>query len=651
MTDLKIKTKLLCWVGLMVCFAFVVTIYFVASKSSRMAEESAQEIASEMANYYASYVHDEVDTGMTIARTLAQTFFTLKVSGKADRDALNQILKDAAEKNPQYIAVWTCWEPDALDGKDRMFVDKPGHDSTGRFISYWKKDGTVEPLALYETPGAGDYYLLSKESHKETVLEPYLYTTGGKQVLITSLVVPILEQDRFLGVVGIDIGLDSFQKVISGIKPFQTGSCTLISHNGLYVAYTDEKQLGKDIGSTPEKIQWKKNIKEGKGFSTTSTDTNVYRVFVPVDIGNVGTPWSLSINIPWDKIVASANEIRQFAMIIAAISLAIVLGVLYLVAHRIVKPIEKTTDLLKDIAEGNGDLTKRLTIGSKDEIGLMSRYVNQFVENTQHIIKNIAETAESLAASTQEMSAGTQQMSSGAQAQASQVQTVHYSIDQMVSGITDAAGKLHSAAQTAHETNNKALNGAEKVQLVTAGMKKIHDTVEKVSNNSEKIGAILDVIDDIADQTNLLALNAAIEAARAGEQGRGFAVVAEEVRKLAERSGGATKEISQLVNTIRQDNERAVEAVAEGMKVTAETGRAFDEIRTFAGQTNLMIDEIVQTSEQAAQTGQEVAQTAQEIAAVTQENAAGVEELAASSEEIAARAEELGALVRRFKTV
>lgn len=317
-------------VSLIILLSYIIVIITVSVKSVEMAKGSAFELTDETANRYGTYVKAEIEVAMDSARTLTRTFESMKISGITDREVMNNILKHVLKDNPHFIAIWACWEPNALDGKDNEFINMSGHDSTGRFIPYWNRFNNkldLEPLYDYETPGSGDYYLIPKNTKSETIIEPYWYPIAGNEVLLTSLVVPIICEEKFLGVVGIDITLNTFQELISGIKPFQTGYASLISNNGQYVAHNSEQ-----IGQYLEDAKAKEAIKLGKTY--TSINSDFYRVFVPINIGNTTTPWSIALSVPMDVILQKANEIRNFLIIITLISLFLIIKLINLLVKQ-----------------------------------------------------------------------------------------------------------------------------------------------------------------------------------------------------------------------------------------------------------------------------------------------------------------------------
>ncbi len=307
-------------------------------------------------------------------------------------------------------------------------------------------------------------------------------------------------------------------------------------------------------------------------------------------------------------------------IIIFAVGFAIFVGIF--LSQAIVGSVNAVVVSLRDISEGEGDLTKRLPETSSDELGTMAQYFNKFVEKIEEIISNVKDSAAQLNAATEEISSSSQQISDGAQQQSASFEELSSSVQANASNATSA----NEIAQGTAKEADKAGQGMDHTIEAMAGIEK----------SSKQITDAVAIITDIAEQTNLLALNAAIEAARAGEHGKGFAVVADEVRKLAERSGASAKEIAELI----QQSSKQVE---EGVNLSKSAGQSLKAIVDNVGKVAEQIQSIsTATQEQAA--------TMEENTSITESNAAASEQLAASAEEMAAQAEALQNMVNHFKT-
>jgi methyl-accepting chemotaxis protein len=386
---------------------------------------------------------------------------------------------------------------------------------------------------------------------------------------------------------------------------------------------------------------------------------------------------------------ARTAETVRLVVAMTAVLLAVLIGG-YLV-RSIVIPLNRVNAQLRAIAEGEGDLTRELTVASRDEIGMLGQSFNRMLRNLREIILQVRSHAEQVAASAEELNASSEQTSQAAKQIAETVQGVVLGTDKQVQGVEEgsrevqemAAGirQISSRAErvtaAAVDTSELATNGNRTIQEAVARMNGMSETIDHLSRlvrglgeRSRQIGQIVDAITDIAGQTNLLALNAAIEAARAGEHGRGFAVVADEVRKLAEQASASAGQITQLVGTIQSEIEEAVvsmqrgtEEVAAGMAGVSEAGEAFARIRAAVLDVTGQIQEVSAASRSLTASTEKVAQAMREIAGVTEttaartldvsaateEQLASMEEIHASAASLAGLAEELEKLMGRFK--
>lgn len=312
----------------------------------------------------------------------------------------------------------------------------------------------------------------------------------------------------------------------------------------------------------------------------------------------------------------------------------------YLLAGSLPKAINGLIDYSGEIVRG--DLTQSSDTRAIGEFSTLGMNLEKICKGMSAYFSRSLEHIKTLDQAGEHISASTEQISRGSQDQATQVQQLLVSVEDFATSAKHSAEEAEGAAQVAANTDRAARLGGDALEKVVEGMNLINKRITELGENSSKIGQIISVIDDIAAQTNLLALNAAIEAARAGEHGRGFAVVAEEVRHLAESSGSATKEISQLVTTIQQGTEGSVEAVEQGIGLTRDAGESFRSIQELIGKNLVLIRDLAESARNQAATSESLVVSAETIAAVT-------EEAAASTEETAAVAQELPVLSKKIK--
>ncbi len=360
---------------------------------------------------------------------------------------------------------------------------------------------------------------------------------------------------------------------------------------------------------------------------------------------------------------ADEKHALNLTITVIVISFIVVLIMVTLLIRSIKRPLNQIEELVKDIAQGEGDLTKRLTYTGNDELGAICGSFNQFVEKLHGIISLIATTSTQVAAASSQLNSTAERIATGAEEVAAQASTVATAGEEMSATSGDIAQNCQMAAEGAQRASQSASNGAEVVEATIAVMSQIADkvqesarTVESLGARSDQIGAIIGTIEDIADQTNLLALNAAIEAARAGEQGRGFAVVADEVRALAERTTRATKEIGEMIKAIQRETKGAVAAMEQGVHQveagTMEAAKSGDALREILEQVNdvaTQVHQIATAAEEQTATTSEISNNMQQITQVVQDTASGAHQSATAASQLNGNAEELQRLVRQFK--
>ena len=329
--------------------------------------------------------------------------------------------------------------------------------------------------------------------------------------------------------------------------------------------------------------------------------------------------------------------------------------------HYLERNIEIMLTELEKLSEG--DLTIYLENDTDDNIGKLFKSFNKALAKVRELIKKVYESIEATASATDQINSRTEEMANSSQEQSTQTNEVAAAIEEMTKTIVETTQNIGTAASAAKKSSEMAVKGGEAVNQSLIRMNKIAevvnksaDTVFSLGQNSDKIGEIVQVIDDIADQTNLLALNAAIEAARAGEQGRGFAVVADEVRKLAERTSKATKEISSMIKEIQNDTSKAVDSMKEGTKEVEvgktlfnEAGYVLTEIVDGGNKVSEIINQVAAASEEQSSTAEQIGNNIEEINNVSRESSNGLQQIARAAQELNRLTAGLHELITKFK--
>ena len=326
---------------------------------------------------------------------------------------------------------------------------------------------------------------------------------------------------------------------------------------------------------------------------------------------------------------------REIGLMMGGVMVLILLSITFIFRRAIARRLDNVRASLNDIAEGDGDLTRRLKVEGKDEIAQLATAFNKFADKIHALVGKIKHTATSINTATTEIAAGNIDLSQRTEEQASSLEETASSMEEMTSTVKQNADNARQANQLANAAREQAEKGGSVVNNAIAAM-------GEINSSSKKIADIIGVIDEIAFQTNLLALNAAVEAARAGEQGRGFAVVASEVRNLAQRSATAAKEIKELISD-------SVGKVDAGTELVNKSGQTLEEIVAAVKKVTDIISEIAAASQEQSSGIDQVNKAVMQMDEMTQQNAALVEEAAAASKSMEEQAKNLYTMVSMFR--
>jgi PAS domain S-box-containing protein len=385
----SIQSKITFWAGLSLVISTLILIAYSAINLRNNAVQNAQNEAIAIAQAQAINVENQLNPALTVADSLANSFAASKdpaTRTTLTREQANAILKKVLIENPQFLGTWTVWEPNAFDGQDKEFANTPLHDQTGRFIPYWVRSGedntSIEGVAIieYETPGIGDFYIIPRETQTDTIISPYFYPINNVDVLMTSLAVPIVENNKFYGVAGVDFKLDFVQNIVNEINLYDaTANAVLFTDAGTLVAVRNQPELSLRPATSifTDFAEIQPNLTENKTFITPSPDGTSLRVFTPITFGKSNTYWYIALIIPLEKITApaTASAIQQALLGLALLSIALIL--LWFVTGRVVRPVRELTNVANTISAGN--LNVIANVKSSDEIGVLANVFNTMV--------------------------------------------------------------------------------------------------------------------------------------------------------------------------------------------------------------------------------------------------------------------------------
>jgi len=569
-----------------------------AVTSDQLGSKAETELQA-VARLEATRIGNRLGESMAVAlgiRQAAQTYIAEQDLVALERQRFSRYLRGILAENPSVIGTYVAWEPNAVDAEDSRHIGQKHTFENGQYAPYWSRSGdslALRPLNLKNvfeaTDPAGAYwYNCPANERRNCLVEPYTWEMQGQQMVGTSITMPLMVDGRYYGMAGVDLALAYIQDIASQAASRLyngSGEVLVLSNEGLVAGHSANPGLiGKKLDSEAFSL-FASQLKNGQDFIGQQGDS--YVSLASIRLPNVNESWGVVIRLPKSVVLAGVAETEQIladsfntaltrqTLIGSFIAL---LGVVLLgwMARSIAAPISLTAGRVHELASSDGDLTLRLNLDRRDEVGDLANGVNAFVEKTHDIVKDIAGEMESVELTANRTSEISSQTHNRVQRQQQEIEMVAAAMNQMSASATqvaqsaaDTSGAATEAKTAVEEGSSNVYHSVDSIRELATEMTSAGSIMDQLAQDSENIGKIVEVIRGISEQTNLLALNAAIEAARAGEQGRGFSVVADEVRNLASQTQNSTTEIQALIEQLQERSRQAQEAMENGQSYTS----------------------------------------------------------------------------------
>jgi methyl-accepting chemotaxis protein len=701
---MKIKVKLsIMMIAIVAIVAGGIAIIELVKSSDiamSLAKQRAMYLARQQAQYWDGRMLNYIKTLQTLSNVM-NYYENINVADR--RPQFEATMRSVFEDEPDLVRMFTVWKPNAIDGMDSRYIGRTGSTETGQFAyALTRETGQIQAITAMVVQAVMDH-INGPDKTTVSMSDPALTNVAGKDVYIVRLIVPIINKrtNEVVGGIGCQLNINLLQPVLEKtIKDYdEISAMAIYSDNGFILAHYVPDRIGKQMKDVETQYGQYLNdavtaVDNNKEYDCLSYSavlrTNIQISIANVPIGVSKTTWSVMIGTTESYILREVNQMKSFVIILASIAILIAVIIIYFVLNSTTKPIIRVTDTLRDISEGEGDLTKRIDNNSKDEIGDLSRYFNLTLEKIKNLVLQIKKQTDILsdigndlsanmtetAAAVNEITANIQSIKGRVINQSASVTETNATMDQVVGNINklnghvETQGRNISQASSAIEemvaninsVTNTLINNAANVKTLTeasevgkTGLQEVASDIQEIARESEGLLEINSVMENIASQTNLLSMNAAIEAAHAGEAGKGFAVVADEIRKLAESSSEQSKTIGTVLKkiaesikkiTVSTDNVlKRFEAIDSGVKTVSqqeenirnameEQSEGSKQILHSASGLHETTQQVKSGSEEMLEGSKEVMNESRNLERATQEITGGMNEMASGAEQI-----------------
>jgi len=635
----SIQAKIVIWASLCMLIPLAIVITFSVISLMDVSVTATENTASADAQNYGNQIKAELETPLDMVRSLAIALQELETSGELtplSRDQVSSILNAVIERYPNYIGAYTLWEPNMFSGRDEIFVNSPGHDSTGRFMQYWTRgeDGKImlETLTDYET---AEWYNCPKRTGKECIVGPIEYTVQGKKTLMVSLVVPIMENGKFAGIIGIDYPLNSLQVLADSYQAFnQQANVFLVSYDGTLAAVKGQPELlGQPATALGEVFITEEELQHVRlGEAAENYSDRYMEVLRPIYLGEAGTPWSMIIAVPQAEIRKQGTTLMWQQIGSTSVLAIIVLVALWFLSRTIARPVQVLTGLVETASNGNLDV--EVDIKSNDEVGTLAaaygkmvRQIKQMLENEQEQRAYMENIVQDYVAFTAEVGkgnlAGRISLNGNAQKHDDPLVVLGESLNMMTGSLHTMIGQIREAA------NNLSTSTSE---IMAA-------TTQQASGSSEQSAAIaqttttVDEVKAIGEQAVqraqevVEAANRTVEVSRSGQQAvhdtiEIMAQIKERVEGIAENILALSEQTQQIGDIIATVSDIASQSNMLALNASVEAARAGEHGKGFA----VVASEVRTLAEQSRQATAQIKSILQEIQKATNATVMATEE-------------------------
>ena len=673
-------------------------------EASNIALNLSKEKTMYMARQYAKEWDGKIDGYIKVLQTLSNVMnYYENLAPAARRQEYENTMISVFKDMPDFTRMFTVWKPDAIDGMDAKNIGRTGSTKTGQFAyALTRETGQVKEITCVVVPQAMEH-LSGPNSNLVSMADPTIINIKGKDTYCLRIMVPIINKrlNESVGIIGCQFNIDMMQTLVEEtIKDFdEVSSMAIYTNTGFVLANYLPQMIGSNLVEVETQYgdyiyQVEAAVKSAHEYEVSSYDpelnTTMYMSIAPIPLAASPTTWSVMIGSTEAYILKDINVMRNFVIILAATALTAAMALIYLVLSKTTAPIVKVAETLKDISEGEGDLTRTISVNSKDEIGDLALYFNKTLEKIKNMIIHIKDEAAGLseigndlasnmtetATAINQINANIQNIKGRVINQSASVTQTNATMEQVISNInklnkqvenqsnniSQASSAIEQMVANIGSVTNTLVNNAQNVKTLEEasevghnGLEEMAADIKEIANESADLLKINAVMKNIASQTNILSMNAAIEAAHAGSAGNGFAVVADEIRKLAESSSEQSKIIGNVLKKIKGSIDKIIssaenvlnnfEAIDTSVKTVAEQednirnameeqGQGSKQILTGVSNVNEITRQVKGGSNQMLVGSKEVIKESHSLELVTQEIAGGMNEMASGAEQV-----------------